>query len=109
MFWSVAISSAFHHAKKVPDTGALDRSRHGVNAVGGGADGMDAAQQVGIRPRIANGTRLAVHRKVAREARVQRARQFAAQQSLRLLAGVGDVGHHGAHVPGGGLPVAAAA
>jgi len=32
------ISGAFHHAKQVADTSALDRGRHGGNAVGGRAD-----------------------------------------------------------------------
>jgi hypothetical protein len=97
------IAGAFHHAQKVADTGALDRRRHGVNAVRCSADRVDIAQQAGIRPGIAGGTRPAVHGTVARKPRGQPARQFAAQQPLRLLAGVRDVGHHRGNVPGGRL------
>ena len=97
------ISGAFHHAQKVADTGALDRGRHGGNAVGGRADWVDLAQQVGIALRIAGRTRSAVHGTVSRQPRAKPARQFAAQQPLCLLAGVRDVGYHGADVPGGRL------
>jgi len=43
------ISGAFHQAQKMADTGALDRGRHGGNAVGCGAHRVDIAQQAGDR------------------------------------------------------------
>ena len=97
------ISGAFDHAHQMADTGALDRGRHGIDAVRGRADRVDIAQQVGVRLRVAGGTRATVYGTVARQPRAKPARQFAAQQPLCLLAGVRDVGYHGADVPGGRL------